>query len=60
MCFFGLACDAFKCEADDRCIRLNKVCDGNQDCSDKRDEINCGKILIILILNNNYSWTVIT
>ena len=38
-----LACP-FKCEAENKCIREENVCDGYPHChSSKQDEIDCGK-----------------
>ena len=33
----------FKCEADNKCISTNLVCDKKSDCSDGADEVDCGE-----------------
>ena len=48
---YFLACE-FKCEADDKCIRKDLVCDGYSTCSDRQDEVGCGnKIFKVHFLN---------
>jgi len=33
--------DLFKCPNTDRCIQASYVCDGDNDCEDLSDELNC-------------------
>ena len=37
----------FRCEKDGTCINLDWRCDGDSDCSDDSDELQCGEYAII-------------
>jgi len=40
----------FKCNDTGNCLRSTAVCDGFPHCTNGADELNCGKICIIIIM----------
>ena len=36
----------FRCDFGDKCINNSLICDGNVQCRDFTDELNCGKITL--------------
>ena len=45
----------FRC-ADGSCIRASWRCDADNDCSDKSDEIGCGKSLVLVYVGETEAY----